>query len=181
MQWLQCLLALQICSVSRKIHYFFWKNENLPSKSQKNNLLMRQEKMMRAVDGKQLFSFRWPYLKRKKHLGHGNENHRFWSPRASLQGYRIKMSLFGQIGQIFHYFENLAIFCEIFFFFQDNLIMFVLKMIGIAWAFQICYSFTIYSIPVFVMTIYVLKTTHFKNSWKLSYLKIFKICRVKLP
>ena len=39
-------------------------------------------------------------------LGHGNENHRFWSPRASPQGYRIQFSLFGQIGKIFHYFDQ---------------------------------------------------------------------------
>ena len=32
-------------------------------------------------------------------------NHRFLSLRASPQGYRVKMSLFGQIGQFFHYFE----------------------------------------------------------------------------
>ena len=32
-------------------------------------------------------------------------NHRFLSPRVSPQGYRVKMSLFGQIGQFFHYFE----------------------------------------------------------------------------
>ena len=62
-------------------------------------------------------------------LGHGNENHRFWSPRASPQGYRVKISLFGQIGQNFHYFENLAIF---WIFFQDNHIMFVLKITTIA-------------------------------------------------
>ena len=32
-------------------------------------------------------------------------NHRFLSPRASPQGYRVKMSLFWQNGQFFHYFE----------------------------------------------------------------------------
>ena len=34
-RWLQSLLALQICSVSQKIHKNCEKNENFPSKSQK--------------------------------------------------------------------------------------------------------------------------------------------------
>ena len=46
-------------------------------------------------DANLLCDFHWP-----------NENHRFWSPRASPQGYRIQFSLFGQIGKIFHYFDQ---------------------------------------------------------------------------
>ena len=53
------VLALQICSASRKIHVFFEKRK-LALKKPKYEFLMRQEKMAQAVDGKQLFSFRWP-------------------------------------------------------------------------------------------------------------------------
>ena len=37
-----------------------WEKRKLAFKKPKNDFLMRQEKIMRAVDGKQLFSFRWP-------------------------------------------------------------------------------------------------------------------------
>ena len=60
-RWLQSLLALQICSVSQKIHKNCEKKRKLSFKKAKYDFLMRQEKMTRAVDGKQLFSFRWPY------------------------------------------------------------------------------------------------------------------------
>ena len=112
-------------------------------------------------------------------LGHGNENHRFWSPRASPQGYRIKNSLFGQI---FHYFENLAIFLEIKKKkFQDNLIVFVLKMIGIAWAFQKCYSFTIYSISTLKWSFMYIKMMHSKNRRKTWIFKNFQNMSYKTP
>ena len=39
-----CLLALELCPVSEKIHDFFLKNENLPSKSQKNTFWYGRKK-----------------------------------------------------------------------------------------------------------------------------------------
>ena len=59
--------------------------------------------------------------------------------------------------------------------------MFVLKMIGITWAIQICYSLTIYYIPVLKMTIYESKVQMLKIAEDFSFGKFSKYVEFNPP
>ena len=59
--------------------------------------------------------------------------------------------------------------------------MFVFKMIGIAWAFQLCYPFTICSIPDLVMTIYELKKRRISKIAETQLFENFQNMSSKTP
>ena len=67
----------------------------------------------------------------------------------SPQGYCVKNVITWPSRPNLSSFWKFGHFRNIFYFLRDNL-MFGFKMIGIAWAFQICYPFTIYSIHVLI-------------------------------
>ena len=90
------------------------KTSPLINTSYKDNLKKMNDTRQLIEQTRQVFKNRL----RKLGLGHWNENHRFWSPRAWRQGCRIKISLFGSNAKKVHYLENFADFqkfCHFFF------------------------------------------------------------------
>ena len=104
-------------------------------------------------------------------------------PRERHRGGTASKSHYLDRSVKFSLFWNVDNFLKKNFFFKDtcNYVMLVLKMIGIAWAFQICYSFTIYSIPDVIMTIYDLEMWLSKNCRKLGFFENFQNMSNKTP